>query len=256
MRHLRQPFATLLCGLAVLFTASTRADTVTVFAAASLKESLEAAAGQFEAASGHKIVISFAASSALARQIEAGAPADLFISADLDWAEYLEKKQLFSPGTRINLLKNGLVLIAPVASTATLKLAPGINFAPIIGERRIAMANPEVVPAGRYGKAALQALGAWESIKGKVAGAENVRAALALVSRGEAPLGIVYRTDALADKGVRIVDTFPANTHPPIVYPAAVMAGSKTPAAKAFLAHLSARETQAVWQRFGFTTAR
>jgi molybdate transport system substrate-binding protein len=233
-----------------------RAETVTVFAAASLKESLEAIARPWEAATGHKVVISFAASSALARQIDAGAPADLFISADLDWADYLEKRNLLAPGSRINLLRNSLVLIAPADSKADIKLVPGVKLAPLIKDSRLAMGNPDVVPAGKYGKAALESLNAWNDIKSKVAGAESVRAALALVSRGEAPLGIVYRTDALADKGVRIVDTFPASTHPDIVYPAARMAASKSSAAHTFLNHLASPEAKAVWQRFGFTPAK
>lgn len=242
----------------VLLGAATpsRGEQVTVFAAASLKESLEAIARPWEAATGHKVVLSFAASSALARQIEAGAPADLFISADLDWADYLDKKNLLAPGTRTNLLRNSLVLIAPADSKVELKLAPGVKLAPLLKDSRLAMGNPDAVPAGKYGKAALEKLGGWEDVKTKVAGAESVRAALALVSRGEAPLGIVYRTDALADKGVRVVDTFPANTHPEIIYPAARIAGSRSAAAQGFLAHLASAESTAVWQRFGFIVDR
>jgi molybdate transport system substrate-binding protein len=249
--------ARLLTSLTAIFLLSTahpaRADTVTVFAAASLKESLEAVAKDFEAASGHKVVISFGASSALARQIEAGAPAEIFVSADLDWADYLDGKKLLAPGTRLNLLKNTLVLIAPASSTTSLKLAPGVNVAQALGNNRIAMANPESVPAGKYGKAALESLGAWAGVKDKVAGAENVRAALALVSRGEVPLGVVYRTDALADKGVRIVDTFPETSHAAIVYPAAVTTNAKQRAAKALLDYLSSAAAKPVWQRYGFT---
>jgi molybdate transport system substrate-binding protein len=228
------------------------AGTVTVFAAASLKESLEAVAKDFETVSGHKVVISFGASSALARQIEAGAPADLFVSADLDWADYLDNKKLLVPGTRFNLLKNTLVLIAPASSNTALKLAPGVNLAQVLGNNRIAMANPESVPAGKYGKAALESLGAWAGVKDRVAGAENVRSALALVWRGEAPLGIVYRTDALADKGVRIVDTFPETSHAPIVYPAAMTTNAKPGTAKALLDYLSSAAAKPVWRRYGF----
>lgn len=223
-----------------------------VFAAASMKESLEAVARQFEAASGHKVVISFGASSSLARQIEAGAPAHLFVSADTDWLDYLDGKRQLAPGTRINLLKNQLVLIAPAESRASIKLGPGVNLASALGDRPLAMANPDVVPAGKYGKAALQSLGAWQTVANKTARAENVRAALALVSRGEASLGIVYRTDALADKGVRIVDTFPASSHAPIIFPAALTAGTKSSAASAMLAHLASAGAKPVWQRFGF----
>ena len=175
------------------------ADTITVFAAASLKEALDAAAKPFEDSTGNKVAVSYAASSALARQIEAGAPATLFISADLDWVDYVEKRGLAVPGTRRNLLGNDLVLIAPAASTAALKIAPGFDLAAALGkDGRLALANPDAVPAGKYAKAALTKLGAWPGVEGRVAPAENVRAALALVSRGEAPLGIVYRTDAMA----------------------------------------------------------
>jgi molybdate transport system substrate-binding protein len=233
-----------------------RADTITVFAAASLKESLEAAAKQFESASGHKVVISFGASSALARQIEAGAPAELFISADLDWANYLDGKKLLGTGTRINLLKNSLVLIVPASSPASIKLTHSVDLAKHLGDSRLAMANPESVPAGKYGKAALESLKAWAPVQRKIAGAENVRAALALVSRGEAPLGIVYRTDALADKGVRIVDTFPEASHPAIVYPVAMTINARTAAPKALLDFLASAAARPIWQRYGFLPAQ
>lgn len=242
--------------LSLLCASASHAETVTVFAAASLKESLEAIARPWEVATGHKVVISFAASSALARQIEAGAPADVFISADLDWADYLEKKNLLQPGSRVALVRNSLVLIAPASSTVNVTLTPGVKLAPLLKDSRLAMGNPAVVPAGKYGRAALESLGAWQEVKDKVAGAESVRAALALVSRGEAPLGIVYRTDALADKGVRIVATFPAASHPEITYPAARVAGSKSAAAQAFLTHLSSPEAKAQWLRFGFLPAQ
>ena len=184
--------------LVVLTVAHALAAGVLVFGAASLKEALDAAARSFESASGHRVSVSYAASNALARQIENGAPADLFISADTDWIDYVERKSLVAPGTRRNLLANDLVLIAPAASTIQLKLAPGVNVAQALGNKRIALANPDAVPAGKYAKAALTALGAWPAVAGKVAAVENVRAALALVARGEAPLGAVYRTDALA----------------------------------------------------------
>lgn len=229
-----------------------RAETVTVFAAASLKEALDANARAFEAASGHKVVVSYAGSNALARQVEAGAPAQLFLSADADWVEYVERKGLATPGSRRNLLANDLVLVAPAASTARLKLAPGVDLARILGERRIALANPDAVPAGKYAKAALTSLGAWDAVAGKVAAADNVRAALALVSRGEAPLGVVYRTDALADTGVRIVDAFPASTHPPIVYTMIALKKASTPAPAALAAYLASPEALATFAKFGF----
>ncbi|QJR09294.1 Molybdate-binding protein ModA [Usitatibacter rugosus] len=228
------------------------AEDFTVFAAASLKEALDAQAKAFEAAKGHKAAISYAGSNALAKQIEAGAPAALFISADTDWIDYVEQKQLTVPGSRVDLLRNELVLIAPAASTTPLKIAPGFGLAMAIGNGRIAMANPDAVPAGKYGKASLTALGVWDSVAPKVAAAENVRSALALVSRGEAPFGIVYRTDAMADKGVRIVDTFPAGTHPPIVYPLVMLKTAKAGAAQEFARWLAAPEARATWERYGF----
>ena len=228
------------------------AEDFTVFAAASLKEALDAQAKAFEAKTGHKAAVSYAASNALAKQIEAGAPAAIFISADTDWVDYVEQKQLTVPGSRVNLLRNELVLIAPAGSNTTLRIAPGFALAAAIGNGRIAMANPDAVPAGKYGKASLTALGVWDAVAPKVAAAENVRAALALVSRGEAPFGIVYRTDAMADKGVRIVDTFPSGTHPPIVYPLVMLKTAKAGAAQQFATWLAAPEARSTWERYGF----
>ncbi len=176
---------------------------VTVFAAASLKEALDDQARQFEAGTGNKVIVSYGASNALAKQIEAAAPADIFISADLDWMDYVGQRNLLAPDTRVNLLRNTLVLIAPSSSKAALKIAPGFGLAAALGTEKLAMANPDSVPAGKYGKSALEKLGVWASVEKQVARAENVRAALALVSRGEAPFGIVYSTDALSDKGVQ-----------------------------------------------------
>ena len=225
---------------------------VTVFAAASLQEALDAAAHSFESASGNKVTVSYAASNALARQIESGAPADLFISADTEWIDYVESRGLVAPGSRRALLGNDLVLIAPAASNVEVKLAPGVNIAAILGEKRIALANPDAVPAGKYAKAAFTALGAWSALEGKVAAADNVRAALALVARAETPLGVVYRTDAMAEKNVRVVDTFPAGTHPPIVYPMVVLKRSTTPAAIALATYLAGPEAHATFGKFGF----
>lgn len=242
--------------VAGLFPRPVLADTVTVFAAASLREALEAIARPWQSATGHRVVLVHAASSALARQIEAGAPADLFISADRDWADHLDKRGLLAPGTRTELLRNRLVLIAPAGSAVQVTLAPGQRLAPLLGGTRLAMGHPEAVPAGKYAKAALQALGAWEDVKDRIAAAESVRAALALVSRREAALGIVYRTDALVDRGVRVVDVFPAGSHPDILYPAARVAASRSGAAPAFLAHLQGEEARALWLRHGFLPAR
>jgi molybdate transport system substrate-binding protein len=230
------------------------ADNVTVFAAASLKEALDAAVQSFQASTGNKVVVSYAGSNALAKQIEGGAPADLFISADTDWIDYVEQKGLVAPGSRKTLLGNDLVLVAPTTSNVQVKLAPGVNIAAILGDKRIALANPDAVPAGKYAKQAFTALGAWNAIEGKVAAADNVRAGLALVARGEAPLGVVYRTDAMAEKNVRVVDAFPAGTHPPIVYPMVVLKRSTTPAATALASFLAGAEARATFEKFGFRT--
>jgi molybdate transport system substrate-binding protein len=225
-----------------------------VFAAASLKTALDAADAPYQKDRGAHVVVSFAASSALAKQIEAGAPADIFISADPDWMDYLEKRNLIKAGTRTNLAGNALVLIAPKDSKEDIAIAPGFPLLQALGaDGRLAMADPAAVPAGLYGKAALEKLGVWARVAPRVAPAENVRAALALVSRGEAPLGIVYRTDAAADTGVRIVATFPPDTHPPIIYPIAVVATSTHPAAAAYLAYLTSPAARPFLDAQGFT---
>jgi molybdate transport system substrate-binding protein len=227
------------------------ADTVTVFAAASLKDALDENVKAYQAKAKDRVVVSYAASSALAKQIEAGAPADIFISADLDWMDYLQQRRLIKTDTRRNLLRNRLVLIAPADSKVSLSIAQGFPLARLLGSGRLAMANPDAVPAGKYGKASLEALGVWNDVQGKIASVENVRAALVLVSRGEAPLGIVYKTDAAADPKVRVVGLFPENTHPPIIYPVAIMAAGK-PAAETFLNWLNRAEARAIFQKRGF----
>ena len=242
--------------LATVVALNASAADVLVFGAASLKEALDDQARQFEAATGHKVTISYGGSNTLAKQIEAGAPADLFISADLDWMDFVDGKGLVMAGMRVNLLRNALVLIAPASSTSSLKIAPGFALAAALGNNKLAMANPDSVPAGQYGKSALESLNVWSSVEKQVARAENVRAALALVSRGETPFGIVYATDAYADKGVRIVDTFPASSHPPIVYPAAILASSKSPAGKPLLDFLRSPPARATWEKYGFSPAQ
>lgn len=225
-----------------------------VLAAASLQEALTAAAQRW-AAKGHPTpVLSFAASSALARQIEAGAPADLFVSADEEWMNYLAQRRLIQPRTRVSFLTNGLVLVAPAASRIRLSIGPRFPLAAALGRGRLAMADPAAVPAGRYGRQALARLGVWPSVQRRVAAAENVRAALALVSRGEAPLGIIYATDARAARGVRVVGTFPASSHGPITYALAALAGSRNAEAEAFRRFLVSPEGKAVFRRFGFGT--
>ena len=246
----------LFCFVIALHVQIASAQNVVVFAAASLKESLDDVARQFESSTGNKVVVSYAASSALAKQIEADAPADIFISADTDWVDYLDTRKLLAAGSRANLLANQLVLIAPVSSTSTLKISPAFKLSEALGKDRLAVANPDAVPAGKYAKAALEAFAIWPSVRDKLARAENVRAALALVSRGESSFGIVYKTDALADKGVRIVDTFPPASHPAITYPAALVATSKLPAAKAFLDFMRSEKMRRTWKKYGFSTLK
>ena len=248
----------LLGPLAAPAPAAAQGRGVVVFAAASMKEALdEINAAWGRESGGKRATISYAASSALAKQIEQGAPADLFASADPDWMDYAHGKGLIRPETRVTLLGNRLVLIAPKGAAVAVDLAPGLDLASALasvpGGGRLAMANVDAVPAGRYGKAALERLGAWEGVKGRVAQAENVRAALLLVSRGEAPLGIVYRTDAAADPRVDIVGTFPEQTHPPILYPVAITQDSRHPDAPAFLAFLRSSTARAAFERQGFT---
>jgi len=253
MCWLRAVVASLLVvGSVIVASPIALAADVTLFAAASLKEAMDEQAKNFDAATGNKTIVSYGGSNALAKQIESGAPADLFISADLDWVDYLEQRKLLAPGTRANLLRNALVLVAPASSASTLKIGPNFGLAAALGNEKLAMANPDSVPAGKYGKSALEKLGVWPAVAKQVARADTVRAALALVSRGEAPFGIVYRTDALADKGAKIVDTFPGDTHPPIVYPIAIIATSKSPAAKALLDYLRSDAARAAWERYGF----
>jgi molybdate transport system substrate-binding protein len=228
---------------------------VRVGAAASLREALDDVGREYRRLRGPQAVITYAASSALARQIEAGAPFDVFLSADGEWMDYLAQRSLIAPNTRRNLLGNALVLIAPrngPAAAINLRIGPQFALAAALGGGKLAMANPDAVPAGKYAKAALIRLGVWPAVETSVARAENVRAALIFVARGEAPLGIVYRTDALAEPGVRIIDAFSADLHPAIVYPAALLSTSTAAAATDFLAFLGEPPAQAIWRRHGF----
>lgn len=226
---------------------------VVVFAAASLKTALDRIAAEWQEKTGASVSLSYAASSAIAKQIEAAAPADLFFSADLRWMDWLAERKLISDASRKTLLGNELVLIAPKDSTIELKIEPGFKLAEALGSGRLAMGEPKSVPAGTYGQAALEKLGVWDQVSTKFAGAENVRVALAYVARGETPLGIVYATDAKSEANVKVVDTFPADSHAPIVYPVALTASSTNPDAKAFLDHLSSPEARAVFEGEGFT---
>jgi molybdate transport system substrate-binding protein len=226
---------------------------VVVFAAASLKTALDAVNAQWLKETGKKTTISYAASSALAKQIEQGAPAQVFISADLDWMNYLAGKTLIKADTRTNLLGNRIVLVAPKDKAQPIEIKAGLDLAKVLGDGRLAMANVDAVPAGKYGKAALEELGAWASVANRIAQAENVRAALVLVSRGEAPAGIVYQTDAAADPSVAIISTFPENSHPPIVYPIALTANATHPDAASFLAYIRSAKAKPVFEAQGFT---
>ena len=227
------------------------AEQVTVFAAASLKDALEAVADDFTQATAHDVSLSLAGSSALARQIQFGAPADIFISANPGWMDQLQAENLIDAGTRIDLLHNQLVLIAPQGAGTPLTIGRDTAF----DQAPIAMALIDAVPAGIYGKAALQSLGKWDRVAPFVIQTDNVRAALALVALGEVPQGIVYATDALAEPRVSVIGKFPADSHPPIVYPAAILADRSTPAVAQFLAYLRSVEARAIFQHFGFSMA-
>jgi molybdate transport system substrate-binding protein len=231
-----------------------RAADLVVFAAASLQESLSEAADSYAATGTAKPVISFAASSTLARQIENGADASFFVSADEQWMDYLAQKKLIVPETRIDYLGNTLVLIAPAARPFKTKIAPGFPLATIFKSGMLAMGDPDAVPAGKYGKAALEKLGVWDGVKDHVAAMDSVRSALALVERDEVTGGIVYGTDAAVSKKVVVVDTFPEDSHPPIVYPLALIKGHDTKGAKAFRAYLLSSAGKAVFAKYGFTT--
>lgn len=239
--------------LALLLGAAPAPQAPLVLAAASLQESMTAAADAWAASGRPRPVVSFAASSALARQAMAGAPADLFASADEEWMDAVAKAGLVRADTRADFLGNRLVLIAPRVSTVRITLARGVDLSRALGRGRLAMADPDSVPAGKYGRTALERLGAWRGVESKVARAENVRAALALVERGVAPLGIVYATDARAAPGVRVVAEFPANSHPPIRYPLAILKQSRSPDATGFRAFLLSPRGRAIFARYGFS---
>ena len=236
---------------ALLAALPARAADVTVFAAASLTDALKEIGDAYKHDTGNAVILSFAASSALARQIEASSGADIFVSADTDWMDYLDARGLIAHASRVNLLGNRLVLIAPADSKVALTVTPHFNLAGALGEGRLALADPAGAPAGRYAKAALMSLGVWETIANKVVPAENVRVALAYVARGEASIGIVYATDARAEPKVRIVAVFPQDAYPRVVYPAALTKDAK-PEARAFLAYLSGARAKAIFAKAGF----
>ena len=246
-----QRIAAAIITLCLLAAPAFAADLV-VFAAASLKDALDDANAAYAKQGGGKVIVSYAASPTLAKQIEQGAPADLFISADEDWMNYVQGKSAIRPETRADFLANSIVLVAPADSAQTVAIEPNFPLARLLGEGKLAMADTSAVPAGKYGKAALERLGVWDQVKDRIAQAENVRAALILVARGEAPFGIVYRTDAAAEPKVKVVGTFPDNTHPPIVYPVAITQSSRNVEAPKYLAWLRSRAAEPYFVKQGF----
>lgn len=230
---------------------------VVIVAAASLKNALDAASADWTKQTGKATKVSYAASSALARQIEGGIPADIFISADVPWMDYVAERKLIKPASRSDFLGNQIVLIAGKDSKIDLKIDKGFNLRGALGnDGRLAMGSVEAVPAGKYGKAALEYLGVWPSVSDRVAQAENVRMALTLVSRGEAPLGIVYKTDAASDPAVRIVGAFPSDSHPAIIYPMALLTTSTNPDAQAFVDFLKTPAAKPYFEKQGFTVLK
>ena len=226
---------------------------ITVFAAASMRDALDEVDKAYTAKSGVKVIVSYAASSTLAKQIDQGAPADIFVSADPDWMDYAVSRKTINESTRANLLGNSIVLVAPENSNlGSITIGPGFDLAKLAGADKIATGDVKSVPAGKYAKAALENLGAWQAAEPKFAMAENVRAALMLVARGEAALGIVYSSDAKIDPGVRILGRFPADSHPPIIYPVASTATAK-PEAAGYLGFLGSSAAKAIFENYGFT---
>jgi len=230
---------------------ATEPASLTVFSAASLTNALQEVGDGYTRLNSVPIKFSFAASSTLARQIESGAPADVFVSADEEWMEYLQTKALVNAATRHDLLGNRLVLIAPANSLLQLKIAPGFALAAALGKERLVTGDPDAVPVGRYAREALTKLAVWDSVADRLVRADSVRAALAFVDRGEAALGIVYETDALIDPGVRIVAVFPDDTHAPITYPVALTSGANSQAAQ-FLEYLRSPAAAIVFKHYGF----
>jgi molybdate transport system substrate-binding protein len=249
-------FATAAFCLTVLSAplASAQNTNLTVFAAASMKNALDDVDAAFTKATGVKVIASYAASSALAKQIEQGAPADIFISADLKWMDYVADKKLIRPDTRVNLLGNRLVLIAPADSKLNnIKIEKDFDIVKLAGDGRIAVADVKAVPAGLYAKTALESLGAWAAAEPKLAQAENVRATLAFVARGETPVGIVYETDAKIEPKVKVIGAFPEDSHPPVTYPVAATVASKNPATERYLNFLRSSAAKTIFETYGFS---
>lgn len=257
-RYLRKWILKIMAGVIILWigsfsTALSASDTVTVFAAASTTNAVTEIGGIFSKHTHVSVRPSFASSSTLAKQIENGAPADIYISANVKWMNYLEQKQIIETGSRIDLLSNRIVLIVPADSNVNrVQIAPGFDLLSIVGDSRLSMGDPDHVPAGIYGKQALRRLGVWDPVERHVARSKDVRAALALVERGEAPIGLVYATDAAITEKVKVVATFPQTSHPPIIYPVALVAGRRSPATDRFMALLRSPEARTVFEKYGF----
>ena len=244
---------TAFCLVAALAVPAAAQNALTVFAAASMRNALDNVNAAFTGATAVRVTASYAASSALAKQIAEGAPADVYVSANGKWMDFLQEQKLMAPGTRINLLGNSLVLVAPQSSRLDkVEISQGFDIASLAGDGRIAVADTRGVPAGLYTKAALQSLGAWQAAEPKLAQSENVRTTLAYVARGEAPIGIVYATDAQAEPKVKTIGVFPAASHPPITYPVAAIAGRQSKAATRYLHFLQTPAARAIFKRYGF----
>jgi molybdate transport system substrate-binding protein len=252
---LRTLLATCLLALCTIGSAPRAADApkqeLLVFAAASLSNVLDEIGTSYTQQTGQPVKFSYAASSALARQLEAGSRADVFFSADLEWMDYVQARDLIDRSTRRNVLGNRLVLVAPADNKVELKIAPAFALAAALGNGRLATGDPDIVPVGKYARSALTSLGVWNDVADRLVRADNVRSALAFIARGETPLGIVYETDAKVEKRVRIVDFFPADSHPPIVYPIAVTAEAR-PAARQFVEFLQSAAAQEAFKKYGF----
>jgi len=251
--HATRLFAAFVTVLGAVYSpASAQEKSITVFAAASMKNALDDVDAAFAVKTGLKVIVSYGASSALAKQIEQGAPADVFVSADTDWMDYVAGKKSINEPTRVNLLGNSIVLIAPKDSkTDNVSIGPGLDLARLAGDGKIATGDVKSVPVGKYAKAALEKFGSWQAAEPKFAMAESVRGALALVARGEAALGIVYATDAQVEPGVKVVGIFPADSHPPIIYPVAATTTAK-PDTSDYLAFLRSAKAKMIFQKYGF----
>jgi molybdate transport system substrate-binding protein len=249
-----KPFKQMLLGVVIVASAAmAHASEITVAAAASLSDALAEAGRVFQSQTGDTVRFSFAASSTLAKQIEAGAPVALFFSADEDWMDYLDSRKLLIAATRMDLLGNRLVLIEPADKTAQVDIVAGFPLASLLGSGRLSMGEPGSVPAGKYGKQALVNLGVWDSVSSKVVAADSVRSAMAFVQSGEAPFGIVYATDAASSKQVRVAGTFPLSSHKRITYPVAMIKDQDSPEARAFLKFVEGPDGRAIFTKYGFS---